>query len=245
MLLLSPATAGAIALNAQPILTQGHADVGIAFEDGAWDLHVHDEETDTEYEPDRIVIEVGESALGIVPEDPRFTFLGDAGTHYWALPAVQHPDLPFLGLGTEEIETGVFEGNVVTLRLRSVVGPGDFFLFREDSFGNPEVGLNSHDGLDTADTLELNTGSHAHWAWAFSTAGTYRVGFEASGTLAGSGVTVASEVAEYVFQVQPVRLWQGHLDLLAATGAPDSGGLQLLLRNSVTGSAYPAEAAPV
>lgn len=237
LLLLSPATAGAVALHAQPILTHGHADVGVAFEDGAWDLHVHDDETDTEFEPDRIVLEVGEAGLGVVPDDPRFRFLGDPGMPYWALPAVEHPDLPFLGLATEEIEAGVFEGNLVTLRLRSVNGPGGLVLFREDSFGNPEIALNSHDGVDDDDTLELNTGAHAHWTWAFSTAGTYRVGFEASGTLAGSGTAVQSGIAEYVFQVQPVRLREGHIDLLVASDA-GSEGLQMLVRDSVAGKRY-------
>ena len=42
-----------------PVLTAGHTDVGVNYEDGAWDLHVHAEDLGEEYEPDAVWLQVG------------------------------------------------------------------------------------------------------------------------------------------------------------------------------------------
>ena len=43
---------------------------------------------------------------------------------------------------------------------------------------------------------------HAHVNWVFSTPGQYRIGFQASGVLAKTGVATTSEIVEYLFDVE-------------------------------------------
>jgi surface-anchored protein len=57
---------------------------------------------------------------------------------------------------------------------------------------------NSGDG--TPDQLTLATGGHQHTSWAFTSAGMYRVTFQATATLA-DGTQVASDPATYTFYV--------------------------------------------
>ena len=91
------------------ILSTGHADIGVAYEDDAWDLHIHDEENDAEYEPGDALLHVGSQAL--ITRDgglagPAFDFLGvAAGGSFYRLPQSENPELLFLGFGAEEIES--------------------------------------------------------------------------------------------------------------------------------------------
>ncbi len=189
-----------------PTLTHDHADIGIAFAEGSWDLHVHDGASDTEYEPSAVWLEVGPHALIPVPDSPAFAFLGEPGTPSWILPETDNHDLLFLGLGTEEIEPGTFQDDSVTLTLLNLTGPGYFALYQTDPFGNPVVRMNSTDGITEEDHIQLATGGHAHANWAFSAPGQYRITLQASATLAADGQPTTSDAAEYLFTVsdQPV-----------------------------------------
>jgi surface-anchored protein len=185
-----------------PVLTSGHTDVGVNYEDGAWDLHVHAEELGMEYEPDAVWLQVGSEALTQVPTNAAFSFLGEAGAPLWVLPAVENHDLLFLGFGTEELALGIFSNDTVTLTLKSVTGPGDFILYTLDMFGNPVMSMNSRDGIDSSDTRTLTAGGHVHVNWVFTAPGQYHIGLQASGVLAATGETNTSDVAEYLFDVQ-------------------------------------------
>ncbi len=196
-----------------PVLTSGHTDVGVNFADGAWDLHVHAEEPGLEYEPDAVWLRVASEAMTRVPTNAAFNFLGQAGAPIWVLPAVENHDLLFLGLGTEEMASGTFSNDTVALTLKSVSGPGDFVLYTLDMFGNPVVSMNSRDGIDAADARALTAGGHVHVNWAFTAPGQYRIGLQASGVLAATGETNTSDIAEYLFDVQPARLRSGHVDV--------------------------------
>jgi len=83
------ALAGAARAADLPVLVSGHADVGVNFEGGAWDLHVHHHDSG-EFEPDAVWLEVGSEALTQVPTNAAFSFLGDAGAPIWMLPAVEN-----------------------------------------------------------------------------------------------------------------------------------------------------------
>ncbi|MBK9137899.1 MAG: choice-of-anchor M domain-containing protein [Verrucomicrobia bacterium] len=192
---------GAVRAADLPVLTTGHADVGVNYEDGAWDLHVHAEDLGMEYEPDGVWLKVAASARTSVPSAPAFSFLGEPGAPIWMLPAIQRPDLLFLGLGTEELAAGVFSNNTVRLALKSVNGPGDFIVYQLDAFGSPVVSFNSRDGISSNDLRTLTAGSHVHVNWVFTAPGRYRIGLQASGVLAATGETTTSEVAEYLFDV--------------------------------------------
>jgi hypothetical protein len=68
-----------LSVQAQTTLTTGHLDLGIAYENGGWDLHVHDELNDIEYEPDDVILYVGAGASNNVPANALFSFLGNPG----------------------------------------------------------------------------------------------------------------------------------------------------------------------
>ncbi len=181
-------------------LSHDHIDVGIGFEEGTWDLHLHDEESETEYEPSEAAIRVDAAARVVRPADVAFNFLGaPVGQVIYILPEVENPELPFLGLGAEEVASGVFQSDRIELKLKSVNGPGQFSLWRSGLNG-PELGMATSDGLDTSDTVILTAGGHSHYNWAFTMPGSYRVTFEASAVLP-SGETTTSGDVTYTFIV--------------------------------------------
>ena len=57
-----------IQVNAQTTLTTGHTDIGIAYEDSAWNLHVgrHEDSPPVEYAPNEAILEVGLAAATTV-----------------------------------------------------------------------------------------------------------------------------------------------------------------------------------
>jgi surface-anchored protein len=183
------------------VLDQGHVDVvGIAWEDNAFNLHVHDEEHGVEYTPAEVQLTAKPGAQIAVPADPAYSFLGTAGSAAWVLPQVQDPELLWPGIGAEEIASGVFTGDALKVTLVGVSGPADFSIFTTDAFGTPTRLADSGDGLP--DTIDTTAGGHLHANWAFEAAGTYKLKFKVSGTLAGTGQKVTSAIATYTFKVQ-------------------------------------------
>lgn len=75
------------------VLRTGHADIGVNFEDDAWDLHIHDHEPDTEYEPDEALLYVGRDAMLTRTgdaADAAYDFLGaPVGSTLFVLPQGQ------------------------------------------------------------------------------------------------------------------------------------------------------------
>ena len=203
---LAALAATGLTLQAQTPIYSGHTDVGIAYDEtlNEWDLHVHDEENNIEYSPaTNALIYVGYDALQTIPGGAQWSFLGTAGNATSILPDTENPNLPFLGIGSEEIGAGIFVGNQFSLYLTSVMGPGSFALYSLDEFGSPTVHMNSADGITLADTLTINTGTHAHYNWAFSAPGDYRITFEAEGNSILNGLTSSGDV-EYLFTVQAI-----------------------------------------
>ena len=198
-------TASLIAASSLPLVSQtptldsGHADIGIGFEDGAFHLHVHDGVTDTEYSPSEAILGVGPASLTTTPS--ALSMFAPVGSSLWILPKTQHPDLLFLGFGTEELLPSDWIGNI-SLSLTSASGPGHFGIYDVGTFGNIQVRMNTADGIGAGDMLELRPGTHSHYNLTFTSPGTYEVGFEALGNRAGGG-TVRSGTAVYTFTVVP------------------------------------------
>jgi surface-anchored protein len=196
------ATAAPARASGQVVISQGHVDViGVAYEDGELNLHIHDESVDpgVEREPHEVRFQVKSEAETTVPVDPAYRFLGDAGDPVWILPQVQDPDLVWPGFGTEEIESGVFQNDSVKVTFALVAGPGDVTIYTEDAFGLPgDVLVDSGDGLP--DTVILPAGDHLHANWAFDEPGHYWLVVAATGKLAAGGQTVA-DAGLYHFQV--------------------------------------------
>jgi len=181
-------------------LASGHVDVGIGFEDDALNLHVHDEEHDVEYSPADALLVVNPQALQFSPGG-AYSFLGPAGTPNWVLPSSETPDLLFLGIGGEELDPADWIGNL-TLRLDSVQGPGSFYLWNVDSFGQPVLYMDSSGPAGVPGSVSVVPGSHGHYNWGFSAPGSYRVTFDASGTHVAEGPQSTGPVA-FQFQVVP------------------------------------------
>lgn len=191
--------------HAQTVLNSGHVDIGVAYEAQAWNLHVHDESTDTEYAPAEAVLQLGLNTLSSVPNSPGYAFLGTAGSPVYVLSTVQKPDQVFLGLGTEELDPADWSSSI-QLRLKGVAGPGSLAVWDTDAFGSPVPLLNSSaatgNGIDASDTLSLTPGGHRHLNWGFTQRGDYAVTFEASGTHILDG-NLRSEEVTYHFSVVP------------------------------------------
>lgn len=182
------------------VLDQGHVDVvGVAFENGAFDLHVHDEEHAVEYSPSEVELVAKPASKTSVPDDPSYNFLGTAGSPVWILPQVQDPELLWPGIGAEEIASGVFTDDALKVDVVDVSGPADVSIFTTDPFGTPTVLADSGDGLP--DTINTTAGGHMHANWAFEAPGYYKLKVRVSGKLAATGKTVTSSIATYCFKV--------------------------------------------
>lgn len=188
------------AATSRVVLDQGHVDViGIAFEDGAFNVHVHDDEHDIEYTPTQVQLVAKPGSEIAVPADPQYSFLGTPGARAWVLPQVQDPELLWPGIGAEEVAAGVFASDTLKVDVVGVSGPGQLSIFTTDAFGAPTVLVDSGNGLP--DRINTTAGGHLHANWAFEAAGTYQVKVRVSGTLAATGQRVTSAVATYCFKV--------------------------------------------
>lgn len=226
-------------------LDRGHTDAGLAYEDGEFEFHIHDEENDVEYSVNDAVLAVSTAAEQTIPDDLAFSFLGRAGYSTWVLPATESDALLFLGLAAEEIETGIFANDEIRIELVFVQGNGEFALYSIDGFGQPVIHMNTADGYDEQDAFIVQAGSHQHLNWAFSAPGTYRVGLRARATLVEGNTEIESEVAYYTFTVpeplrtQPVEPVEEVFTItdLGTLGGPSSFALDVNESAQVTGNA--------
>jgi hypothetical protein len=206
MMLVALGAVSAQSFGFSTILTTEHVDIGVGYEGGDWDLHLHDEDNQVELEADDTLVYVGSEAKTTQPGSSTWSFLGaGAGNDVWILPQTQNNNLVFLGVAGEEIEAGVFDGNVVNLFLSAVrpgSGTGHFSIYSVDSFGAPTVRMASSDGITSADVLPVPVGGHAHYNFAFTGTGIWEVDLFAQGSIGGNLVT--SDVQTYYFGVEAV-----------------------------------------
>jgi surface-anchored protein len=185
-------------------LSQGHFDLGLEFDNGELEWHVHAHSTGMELHPEDVLLQVLPTAQTLVPNDPRFSFLGTFGEPVWILPQVENPNLLALGIGAEEVETGIFVNDRLRVSLDAVQGPGQFFLYTVDGFGNPTVRMNTRDGTDPAfDFIEMQAGLHGDFNWAFTQPGVYHLTLTGSGTLVEGNEFLATDPTLFTFEVIP------------------------------------------
>lgn len=191
--------------------TAGHADIGLAEEDGL-ELHFHAEDAtidgnpnfEGELEPDEVLIIVPDSTRFARPAGAEWDMIGNgAGADTWALPQNEQVGVPFLGIGAEEATAGMFVDNTITLTLSTMSGPvgGEFSMWSTDSFGDATFFMSTADaGLD-AITLDLNVADHVHTSMGFTQPGLYELTFVASADLVAGGSD--SSTATFTFEVVP------------------------------------------
>ncbi len=110
--------------------------------------------------------------------------------------------VPFLGIGAEEIQPGIFLQDQIALSLKSVVqapANAQFIIYRT-GIGAPTTFIDTQN-LGATNLLNVNAGSHSHYNFGFSQPGTYLLEFQAVGTLIGGGT--ARGTATYAFNVVP------------------------------------------
>jgi surface-anchored protein len=222
------------------VLKDGEVDLEVAYEEGELGFHLHDETTDTEFEPAHVALQAGPATWTTVPAEAAFGFLGAAGEHLYILPQDERAGVLFLGLAAGEVPAGTFIDDELSVELTAADGPGAVFYYEVDGFGAPTVFFNSADGVTTDDSVIVAIGSHAHRNWAFSAPGVYRVTLVASGALAGGG-TVTSEPATFLFEVLPPQFFdRGEIDLEIVF---EGGAFELELLDEARGREYAAHEA--
>ena len=180
--------------SAEPIST-GHVDiVDVDYAAGA--LTVQSLVNGVERDPATVELVVLNGARTTVPNNAAYSFLGAPGDPVWILPQTQNASLLWPGWNATDVPGGVFSSNTLQMTLTSVTG-GELAIY-SSGLGGPTVLFDNGNGLP--DTRPLATGAHTHANWAFSSAGTYTVTFQVSGTLT-NGTTVSDD-ATYTFTVQ-------------------------------------------
>ena len=109
------------------------------------------------------------------------TTLG-ATSYYW-LPetetAAATNNVPFLGIGLEELNLADWSDGIVTLTLLNHVGPGKFRLWQDDGFGGAIDFIHTDGG---AMSFNIAAGTHTHYNWGFTELGIHELEFQISGT---------------------------------------------------------------
>lgn len=196
---LSSLTAGAQSF----IYSEGHGDIGIAYEGGAFEPHWHLHagaavnssplSEDAEYAPGDALAYVPNPSVSR-PAGAQWDFLGTAaGSPLWTLPQSNTAGKPFLGIASEELTAS--EWSSLTLSLVGLSGPsgGHFSLWQGDAFGSPVVKMASSDGFSGADTMSMIPGGHDHYFFGFTEPGVYQVTLKWDGTHTGDGAISATE----------------------------------------------------
>lgn len=196
------------------VLDQGEVDLELLYANGNWEMAYLKEATAQEFATDHAVLHASPKSWTTVPAEEAFGFLGAPGSSVYVLPQTETDGVLYLGMAADEIPAGVFQGESIDLTLQSVQGPGDVYLYGNDSFGSPVVHFNSRDGIDSSDRFTLSTGAHYHQNWAFSQPGDYVVKVKASGILLDGGATTTSPEFEIRFEVLPPTFFEtGEVDL--------------------------------
>ncbi len=199
-------------LGQEVVLGIGHYDLGVNYVPGeGWRTYIYDYASGGLLSVDTTVIRLGNSAVRRVPADPGYALLGDAGATVWVAPEIYDPEIVYLGIGAQLLGRNIFAGGLsnrgqVTMRLVSVTGSGPDAggtLTMWQSGFPPRFHFSTADGIGPEDALNAITANfHAHYNWAFTRPGLYRVTFEYSGTLvAALGGEFTSTQVTYSFEV--------------------------------------------
>ena len=220
------------------ILGSGEVDIEVEYEDGTFELILIDEQSETEFESNEVLLKAGRDSWGVIPENESFSFLGNSWDPIAILPQVEDENLLFLGLASDELEAGVFDGDQVEIQLIGLDGPGEFALYSVDTFGAANAILSSVD--ESLKTLAMPIGDHAHYNWAFTEPGYYEVKLAVSGKLAGTETIISSETIALYFEIEPqfqAILSRGEVDIEVEY---EDGTFELVLLDELGGGEYAA-----
>lgn len=174
------------------LFTEEHVDIDIRFpgvslaNPTGFELGWYDRDSESSFLAGEARAVAFDNSRTVRPAGSAWNFVGVApGADFWVMPQNQLPGRVYLGIGAESIPFGLFAGSLVSMQLVGVEGPGAFSLYRVAAGGSPTALMASSDGLTDADRIVLSPGAHAHFNWAFTRPGEYRLLFEAVGTVGG------------------------------------------------------------
>lgn len=197
--------------------TNQHVDIRIVWDTAAstngLSLRIHDGDHATNYLATNAVLVALESSKLTLPDG--FEVFGAAGSPLWVLPQSQDPTLLYAGFSAEGLPRDVFDGSF-NVRLRSISGPGNMFIWQAAEFGSLEMFVNTRDGIDDGDRVPINIGGHGHYNFGFTTNGLYEVVFQPVGRLLGADTNLFGDEVTILFAVEPIptntppdlSLWQ-------------------------------------
>lgn len=157
------------------VLNDGHVDVASLIEGGKLVTRIKDTTlAGQEHWRDiaSTVLQLLPASATKVPSSPAYSFLGKPGATFYQATQTQRDGLLWPGWSTEAIPLNATRGGV-SWALTQFSGPGTFALYDSDSFGQPQILMNSADGVSTSDAFTIPRNTHAHGAWAFSAPGQY------------------------------------------------------------------------
>ena len=173
-------------------ISAGHVDMGPRFNNGKFELMLHDDhgETPVWRSLDEVIYRGSDKAILEVPNDPRYSFVGaPAGSKVYVIPQTETKGVIWPGWNTQDpqLVSKLIRG--VNLTLEQVSGPGTFSLYLENgNFSAPQVLWSSTKSEPQKLWVEKNTHTHANWV--FTAPGEYLLKVTASAELS-DGTTVS------------------------------------------------------
>ncbi|WP_314660306.1 choice-of-anchor M domain-containing protein [uncultured Rothia sp.] len=173
-------------------ISAGHVDMGPRFNNGTFELMLHDDhgETPVWRSLDEVIYRGSDKAILEVPNDPRYSFVGaPAGSKVYVIPQTETKGVIWPGWNTQDPQLVSKLNRGVNLTLEQVSGPGTFSLYLENgNFSAPQVLWSSTKSEPQKLWVEKNTHTHANWV--FTAPGEYLLKVTASAELS-DGSTVS------------------------------------------------------
>lgn len=173
-------------------ISAGHVDMGPRFNNGKFELMLHDDhgETPVWRSLDEVIYRGSDKAILEVPNDPRYSFVGaPAGSKVYVIPQTETKGVIWPGWNTQDPQLVSKLNRGVNLTLEQVNGPGTFSLYLENgNFSAPQVLWSSTKSEPQKLWVEKNTHTHANWV--FTAPGEYLLKVTASAELS-DGSTVS------------------------------------------------------
>lgn len=176
----------------------GHFDFGVQVEGGALLSRVKDDRADPPVwrQPSRTIFRIDETAALTVPDNPAFSFLGEAGATVWGIGQTQADGIPWLGWNTQHPSAVEAIDKGTQWTLDSVDGPGHLFVYQTGSFGSLTKVFGTASDWPRATTIPANT--HAHGTWSFTEPGVYHVTTTHRATLKSGGIVTSQETVTFL-----------------------------------------------
>ena len=173
-------------------ISAGHVDMGPRFNNGKFELMLHDDHRETPVwrSMDEVIYRGSDQAILEVPNDPRYSFVGaPAGSKVYVIPQTEAKGVIWPGWTTQDPHLVSKLNRGVNLTLEQVSGPGTFSLYLENgNFSAPQVLWSSTKSEPQKLWVEKNTHTHANWV--FTAPGEYLLKVTASAELS-DGSTVS------------------------------------------------------